>query len=151
MSPYFLQQGHILLLLTRYPRLPYSTSLPIDHILMLWPFLTITCLLACCSPFLSMLPLGNEDDTPDHDDEGIDEVSWTVLCCIMEDVVANRCQDAYQSREYQPFLQESNECEVSLWICTQILLQIAQHYPPIFWIFMYRYQLLKPSMFHNIS
>lgn len=151
MSPYFLQQRYILFLLTWNPRLPHFTSLPVNHILMFRPLLTISCLLTCSSPFLTMLPLRNENDTPDHNDKSIDEICRTVLSCIVEHIVPNRCQYTYQSRKDQPFLEEGYESEICLRVGSKIFFEIAQDYPSVFWIFVDRNQLLESCMSHDIS
>lgn len=74
-----------------------------------------------------MLPLRHKDNAPDHNDKGIDEIGRTVLSCIVEHIVPNRCQHTDKSRKNQPFLKEGHKCEVSLRVGAKIFFEIPQH------------------------
>ncbi len=118
MSPYGLQNWHVLLRLAGDPGLPDPATLPVHQILEFGPLVIIAGLLASSSPLLPMFPLGHEDDTPDHDGEGVEGVGGTVFGCKVEEGVDEGDCHSDDGWEDEPALEETYEVEVGLQVCT---------------------------------
>ena len=87
---------------------------PRNHLLRLGPELTTPTCLLDLGPLLNLLPSGDEEDTPQHDHQRINEIEGAVVGGVVVIGIKPNRQQAYDHGEDQPFLQECHEIEVAV-------------------------------------
>lgn len=115
-----MKERNVGLLLARNHRLAVETALLVHVVLVLEPFLVVAYLIAFLSPLLGMLPPRYEHHTPYHYEKGIQEVSWTVVSCELEQHVEEHSEHSHYGGQDQPSLHELEKIKIGLSVSSHV-------------------------------
>ena len=102
-------------------------------------------------PLKAFFPLGNEKYTPEHDEQSIEEIGWTIISSVFIGHVKENSNQSNNHWKQKPLLQETNKIKITLGIWTNPLLNIIKDDGPIVRYFLDGNKFKKANMGHDLK